>query len=87
VGLYGRAPGAKAQHLDHEGTASPNRSEEDQVSEQAGIPGEPIYEYVCQFTQVVEYGVSAESVFSGQTLPPAEGRGSTFISRGLLPGS
>ena len=43
------------------------------MSEQAGIPGELIYEYVCQFTQVVEYGVSAEGVFSGQTPPPAEG--------------
>jgi hypothetical protein len=43
------------------------------VSEQAGIPGELIYEYVQQFTQVVEYGASAEAVFSGQTPPPAEG--------------
>jgi hypothetical protein len=43
------------------------------VSEQAAIPGELIYEYTPLFTQVVEYGVSAEGVFSGQTPPPAEG--------------
>jgi len=43
------------------------------VSEQPTIPGELIYEYTPLFTQVVEYGVSAEGVFSGQTPPPAEG--------------
>ena len=42
------------------------------MSQQDGIPGELIYEYTCQFTQVVEYGVSAEAVFGGQT-PPLEG--------------
>ena len=43
------------------------------MSEQTEIPGELIYEYAPQFTQVVEYGASAEAVFSGQTPPPAEG--------------
>lgn len=43
------------------------------MSEQAGITGEPIYEYTVQFTQVVEYGASAEALFAGQTPPPAEG--------------
>ncbi len=43
------------------------------MSEQPEISGEPIYEYTCQFTQVVEYGASAEAVLSGQTPPPAEG--------------
>lgn len=43
------------------------------MSEQAIIPGELIYEYAPRFTQVVEYGVSAEAVFSGQTPPPPEG--------------
>ncbi len=43
------------------------------MSEQAGMPGEPLYEYTVQFTEVVEYGVSAEALFSGQTPPPAEG--------------
>ena len=43
------------------------------MSEQTGIPGELIYEYTVQFTQVVEYGASAEAVLSGQTPPPAEG--------------
>jgi hypothetical protein len=43
------------------------------VSEQAALPGELIYEYTAMMTQVVEYGVSSEGVFSGQTSPPAEG--------------
>ncbi|HEY8768034.1 MAG TPA: DUF3237 family protein [Dehalococcoidia bacterium] len=43
------------------------------MSEQTGIPGEVIYEYACQFTQVVEYGTSADAVLSGKTPPPAEG--------------
>jgi len=43
------------------------------MSEQTGIPGELIYEYAPQFTQVVEYGTSAEALFAGQTPPPAEG--------------
>jgi hypothetical protein len=34
---------------------------------------EPLYEYTLQFTKVVEYGISAEALFSGQTPPPAEG--------------
>lgn len=41
------------------------------MSEQ--LPGELLYEYTAQFTQVVEYGTSAEGVFSGQRPPPAEG--------------
>jgi len=57
------------------------------MSEQTAIPGELIYEYTPAFTQVVEYGVSAQGVLSGQTPPPAEGRGSTSISKGALPGS
>jgi hypothetical protein len=42
------------------------------MSEQAVLPGELIYEYTPTFTEVVEYGTSAEAIFSGQT-PPAEG--------------
>ncbi len=44
------------------------------MSQQNGISGELIYEYTCQFTQVVEYGVSAEAVFGGQTPPPEGAR-------------
>jgi hypothetical protein len=40
---------------------------------EARMPGELIYEYAPQVTQVVEYGTSADAVFSGQTPPPAEG--------------
>lgn len=43
------------------------------MGEQSELPGELIYSYTGQFTQVVEYGVSADAVFSGQTPPPAEG--------------
>jgi Protein of unknown function (DUF3237) len=43
------------------------------MSEQTGMPGELLYAYTVQFTNVVEYGISAEVVLSGQTPPPAEG--------------
>ncbi len=43
------------------------------MSEYKGTPGELIYEYMIQFTQVVEYGLSANAVLSGQMPPPAEG--------------
>jgi hypothetical protein len=43
------------------------------MGEYTGTPGEFIYEYALQFTQVVEYGIPANPLFSGQTLPPAEG--------------
>jgi hypothetical protein len=41
--------------------------------EEHGTSEEPLYEYTLQFTKVVEYGISAEALFSGQTPPPAEG--------------
>ena len=41
--------------------------------EELGEPEEALYEYTAQFTKVVEYGISAEALFSGQTPPPAEG--------------
>jgi hypothetical protein len=43
------------------------------MGDYTGTPGELIYEYTLQFTRVVEYGVSANAVFSGQMRPPAEG--------------
>ena len=43
------------------------------MGEQTGMPGELLYEYTCSFTQVVEYGTSAEALFAGQTPPPSEG--------------
>jgi len=43
------------------------------MSEHVGIPGELIYEYTPRITQVVEYGTSADGVFSGRTPPPPEG--------------
>jgi hypothetical protein len=38
------------------------------------IPGQLIYEYTLQITLTVEYGASAEAVFSGQTPPPEGAR-------------
>ena len=43
------------------------------MGEYKGTPGELIYEYTLKFTQVVEYGISANAVLSGQMPPPAEG--------------
>ena len=43
------------------------------MGEYKGTPGELVYEYACNFAQVVEYGVSANAIFSGQMQPPAEG--------------
>jgi len=43
------------------------------MGEYTGTPGEYIYEYTLQFTRVVEYGASANAVFSGQMRPPSEG--------------
>ena len=43
------------------------------MGEFKGTPGELIYQYTCNFTHVVEYGISANAVFSGQMRPPVEG--------------
>jgi Protein of unknown function (DUF3237) len=43
------------------------------MSDYKGTPGELIYEYTAQFTQVLEHGASASAVSSGQVRPPAEG--------------
>jgi hypothetical protein len=44
------------------------------MGEQTGMPGELLYVYTMQFTQVVEYGTSAEALFAGQTPPPEGAR-------------
>lgn len=56
------------------------------VSEQSALPGELLYEYTAQFTQVVEYGSSAETGLSGQTPPPAEGARFDVYFEGPVPG-
>jgi hypothetical protein len=43
------------------------------MSDQTRLPGELLYEYNLKITQLVEYGVSMESLTSGQVPPPAEG--------------
>jgi hypothetical protein len=46
------------------------------------VPREIIYEYTSQITQMIEYGTSANAVFSGQTPPPPEGaRFDAFFER------
>jgi Protein of unknown function (DUF3237) len=57
------------------------------MSDQAQLPGELLYEYAPDFTQVVEYGTSAEAVFSGQTPPPAEGARIDVYFEGPITGS
>jgi hypothetical protein len=43
------------------------------MSEQAGMPGEMIYEHIVQITKVTEYGVALDTLLSGAARPPAEG--------------
>ena len=57
------------------------------MSEQKGMPGELLYEYTCGFTQVVEYGTSAEALFAGQTPPPPEGARIDVYFEGPVTGS
>src|ERR1700730_10589022 len=40
----------------------------------APMPAELIYEYTPQVTQTVEYGVSADAMFAGETPPPEGAR-------------
>ena len=57
------------------------------VSDQTQLPGELLYEYTPKFTQVVEYGASADALISGRRRHQSRGRASTSISKGLSPGS
>src|SRR5262245_66543759 len=41
---------------------------------QSEMPGELLYEYEPQVVKVVEYGLSADAVFSGQRPPPEGAR-------------
>jgi Protein of unknown function (DUF3237) len=49
------------------------------------MPGELIYEYRPQITQIVEYGASADAILSGQA-PPAEGARFDFYLEGPVSG-
>ncbi|HUE25444.1 MAG TPA: DUF3237 family protein [Solirubrobacteraceae bacterium] len=53
---------------------------------EARTPGELIYEYTPQITQVVEYGCGADAVLSGRKAPPAEGARFDFYLEGLVSG-
>ncbi len=52
---------------------------------EAPMPGELIYEYKPQITEVVEYGASADAVLFGQA-PPAEGARFDFYLEGPVAG-
>lgn len=43
------------------------------------MPGELIYEYTPRIAQVVEYGASADAVFSGETPPPEGARFDLYL--------
>lgn len=45
----------------------------DSAAREESMPGELLYEYTPQVVQTVEYGLSADDVFSGRTPPPPEG--------------
>lgn len=57
------------------------------MGENKAIQGELLYEYVCNFTQVVEYGIAANAVFSGQVQPPPEGARFDVHFEGPITGS
>jgi hypothetical protein len=48
--------------------------------------GELVYEYTLQVSEVVEYGTSADALFSGQVLPPPEGARVDFYLEGFVLG-
>jgi hypothetical protein len=50
------------------------------------MPGELIYEYSPQVTRVVDYGASADALFSGQVSPPPEGARIDFYLEGPVIG-
>ncbi len=54
------------------------------VGDQKELPGELLYEYTLKFTQVVEYGASADALISGQTPPPVEGARFDIYSRAVI---
>ncbi len=53
---------------------------------ESSAPGELIYEYRPQITQVIEYGSSADAVLAGGA-PPAEGARFDFYLEGPVSGS
>jgi hypothetical protein len=56
------------------------------MSEYKGNPGELVYGYNLNITQVVEYGCSSSAVFSGQSAPPAEGARFDVHFEGVISG-
>ncbi len=56
------------------------------MNEYKGNPGELVYQYNLKITQLVEYGSSADAVFSGQSAPPAEGARFDVYFEGVITG-
>ena len=54
---------------------------------QTELPGELLYEYTAKITQVVEYGVSMQTLTSGEGPPPAEGARVDVHFEGPITGS
>lgn len=50
------------------------------------VPGELVYDYTLQVTRVVEYGASADALFSGRVSPPPEGARIDFYLEGAVVG-
>ncbi len=50
------------------------------------MPGKFVYEYSPQVTRIVDYGASADALFSGQVSPPPEGARIDFYLEGPLIG-
>jgi len=60
-------------------------AELDAGDDESRMPGELIYEYRPQITEVVEYGASADALLSGEA-PPAEGARFDFYLQGPVSG-
>lgn len=57
------------------------------MSDETDLPGELLYEYTATITQVVEYGVSMQTLTSGEAPPPAEGARVDVYFEGPVPGA
>jgi hypothetical protein len=56
------------------------------MSEQAGMPGELIYEHAVQIKQMTEYGVAFDGLLSGAAAPPPQGARFDLYVEGTVTG-
>ena len=57
------------------------------MSDKTPLQGELLYEFTTTITQVVEYGVSMQTLTSGEGPPPAEGARVDVYSEGSITGA